>query len=286
MHSSLPHQLKAFHFADYWPVIKLFELLERSVLNTCDAVITVGPALETYVHQINPDLKLATIENLPLQLNGTAPVQSTVESLRERWGLHNKQLIVYTGTFEPYQDLELLLASVQIVREQNPDVSLVLAGGTPEQIIQLQTKTKELGVEQFVVFPGSVSPGEAIVYLDLATILVSPRKDGTSVPLKLYSYLYSGRPIVATDLATHRQLLNEEIAMLVAPTSKAFAEAISALLRYPDRRDALAEQALKFAQARFNPATYLANLGQLYNQLESGGSDRKKNASIPLRQEN
>jgi glycosyltransferase involved in cell wall biosynthesis len=166
----------------------------------------------------------------------------------------------------------------------------VLAGGTPEQVASLQAEAKKLGVEQSVVFPGRVSPDEAIAFLDLATILVSLRTDDTSVPLKLYSYLYSGRPIVATDLAVHRQLLNEDIALLVAPFQESLAGAIVTLLRDPDRREALGRQALKFAQVRFDPGIYMASLDWLYSQLGSGGSDTKKNASTadipPLNQEN
>ena len=55
-------------------------------------------------------------------------------------------------------------------------------------------------------------------FLDAADVLVSPRSRGTNTPLKIYQYLRSGRPIVATRLLTHTQVLSDEIAILTAPT--------------------------------------------------------------------
>ena len=52
-------------------------------------------------------------------------------------------------------------------------------------------------------------------------ILVSPRIRGTNTPLKIYSYLRSGKPIVATDLLTHTQVLSPDVARLVAPDADA-----------------------------------------------------------------
>ena len=52
-------------------------------------------------------------------------------------------------------------------------------------------------------------------------ILVSPRIRGTNTPLKIYSYLRSGKPIVATDLLTHTQVLSPAVARLVAAGGRA-----------------------------------------------------------------
>ena len=73
---------------------------------------------------------------------------------------------------------------------------------------------------------GIVPPEEAIAYLTIAEVLVSPRADGTSIPLKIYSYLHSGKPIVATKYGVHTQLLSDKIAYLSEPTKESLAEGI------------------------------------------------------------
>ena len=54
-------------------------------------------------------------------------------------------------------------------------------------------------------------------------MLTSPRSKGTNTPLKIYQYLRSGKPIVATRLLTHTQVLDDDTAMLTAPDPQAFA---------------------------------------------------------------
>jgi len=57
---------------------------------------------------------------------------------------------------------------------------------------------------------------------------VSPRSRGKNTPLKIYQYLRSGKPIVATNLLTHTQVLDAAVAELTGPTPKPLAPASSA----------------------------------------------------------
>lgn len=59
------------------------------------------------------------------------------------------------------------------------------------------------------------------VYLAQADILVSPRSKGSNTPMKLYSYLASGKPILATNLWTHTQVLTAASAVLTEPRPRA-----------------------------------------------------------------
>ena len=56
-------------------------------------------------------------------------------------------------------------------------------------------------------------------FLALADVLVSPRPEGENTPFKVYTYLASGKPLVATRIPTHTQLLDDTLAFLVEPTA-------------------------------------------------------------------
>ena len=122
-------------------------------------------------------------------------------------------MVLYTGTFEAYQGLDLLFAAAKVVQRERPDARFVLAGGKPDQVA---TREKPGGRDRrrWLIFTGEL-PSEAIpAYLDAADALVSPRSSGTNTPLKIYQYLRSGRVIVATRLLTHTQVLSDEVAIL------------------------------------------------------------------------
>ena len=62
---------------------------------------------------------------------------------------------------------------------------------------------------------------------------------GTNTPLKIYSYLRSNRPIVATRLVTHTQVLDDTCACLVEPTADALAAGLRRMIEHPEARRAV-----------------------------------------------
>jgi len=271
MHSCLPRQLQNFNFGNYRPIVKLFKLLERWLIKTCDGVITIGVDLEEYVTDMNPAVKEVRIENLPIIFDDTTMGQWPVDNLRAKLDLNGKLAIVYTGTFERYQGLDLLFECVKIVKKHNPEVSFVLVGGTPEQVTYWQNEVREKDLEDCTIFVGTVPLEEAQIYLQLAEILISPRTEGLSVPLKIYSYLYSGKPIVATRIYPHTQVLNDETAVLVKPEKEALAQGILRLIRNPKLRRQMGLKARKLATEKYSAANYLKKLDHICKALQPAG---------------
>lgn len=267
MHSILSRQLADSKYGKYGLIVKLFEFLERRAIHTSRAVITIGADLEAYVKAIKPTIRQVTIENLPVSANGTGKTAHSVAELKLKLGLGNRVPIVYTGTFETYQGLNLLFESAKIVKEQNLEASFILVGGKPHQINYWRNEARKERLEDSVFFAGIVPPEEVGAYLELAEILVSPRTGGLSVPLKIYSYLDSGKPMVATRLLAHTQVLSDETAVLVEPKKEAFAEGILRLIKDAALRQRLGLKAKELAQERYNPALYLAKLEQIYSQI-------------------
>jgi glycosyltransferase involved in cell wall biosynthesis len=271
MHSSLPRQLENFRFGAWGPLIWLFELLERAVLTTCDAIITVAPDLEELVRTIKPGARQACLENLPVHTVAGNALQATAAGLRTRLHLDGRFCIVYTGTFEPYQGLQLLLESARCVVETVPQVCFVLAGGQPQQVQHWQAKVDAGGLTEWFRFVGTVPLAESLAYLELADILVSPRREGPTTPLKIYSYLHSGKPIVATRLKAHTQVLSDTTALLVDPAPEALGAGLLRLAREPELRQRLGAQARALALEKYSGAEQLARLDGLYRALETVG---------------
>jgi glycosyltransferase involved in cell wall biosynthesis len=90
---------------------------------------------------------------------------------------------------------------------------------------------------------------------------------GANTPMKLYSYLHSGRPVLATDLPTHTQVLSPATALLCAATPEAMAEGLVQLLGDPALRRQLGEAGRRLIEERHSYAAFEVVVNDLYGWL-------------------
>jgi glycosyltransferase involved in cell wall biosynthesis len=269
MHSSLPQQLGNFAFSRSRLLTRAFSWMERLVIRRSRVVIVICPQLEATVRGIDRDVPTVLIENAPG--SGDAPREGSGAQVRVGLGLAvEAPVVLYTGTFEVYQGLDLLFASARVVAAARPDVRFVLAGGRPDQIDQARAAARAQGVAEHVVFAGQRPAEEIPEFLDAADVLVSPRSHGTNTPLKIYQYLRSGRPIVATRLITHTQVLDDEVAFLTPATAEGFAEGILAALADPAKAREVGAQAKRLAETKYSYEAYLNRTRQACRYLDDG----------------
>ncbi len=232
MHSSLPQQLENFEFTRSRLLKRLFARMERFVLRNSHAVIVICPDLMDRVRAEGFGDKAVLIENvLDFPAPETGPGE--IERLRLKLAPGGDKIILYAGNFGPYQGVSLLVEAAALIREK---AVFVLLGGSPEERAGLEAKAAELGVAGKVVVLEKVASARVPLYVQAADVLVSPRMSGTNTPLKIYSFLKSGKPLVATRLYTHTQVLNDTISVLVEPTPEAMAAGLDFALRDPEAR--------------------------------------------------
>ncbi len=257
MHSSLPQQLSNFSFSRSQALTGMFSWLERFVIRRSKVVVVICPHLAEVVRGIEPGVPAVLIENAPG--SGDTPTAGSGDRVRQELGLPREApLVLYTGTFEAYQGLDLLFAAAQKVIASCPEVRFVLAGGRPDQVAAARAQADRTGIGKSVTFAGQRAAEEIPLFLDAADVLVSPRSTGTNTPLKIYQYLRSGRPIVATRLLTHTQVLNDDVAILTKPTPEDFAAGILAALSDRDRARAVGDRARELADTKYSYEAYLA----------------------------
>jgi glycosyltransferase involved in cell wall biosynthesis len=257
MHSSLPQQLSNFAFSRSPLVRGVFLAIERLMIRRSRVVIVICPALEETVRAIDPHAQTVLIENAP----GSAGDHATPEqaaAVRRQFGLAAAApLVLYTGTFEAYQGLDLLYEAMAIVAAARPDARLLLAGGKADQVSRAREQARAAGIEAVAVFAGERPASDIPAYLLAADVLVSPRSRGTNTPLKIYQYLRSGTPIVATRLLTHTQVLSDHTAVLTGATPRELAAGILDVLSDPDRAARLGREARELAETKYSYDAYL-----------------------------
>ena len=256
MHSSLPEQLSNFKFSRSRLLVAAFRLLERLMVSRSASVIVICRHLEDVARAIAPSAHVVLIENAP-GAGSAAPVVDPA-GVRASAGVPaGAPMVLYTGTFEAYQGLDLLFAAMRTVLAARPDARLVLAGGHPDQVERARREAAAAGVAAATVFLGERPADEIPACLEAADLLVSPRSRGKNTPLKIYQYLRSGRPIVATNLLTHTQVLDGTVAELTEPTPEAFGAGILRLLEDRERAAQLGRAARALADTKYTYEAYV-----------------------------
>jgi len=258
--------LMADQIAEKWPkitpLLPAMQWFEKQAVKRSDLVLAVCPLVaerargstDTQLVHLTPDVAFA-------------PKSTAIEV--EDLHAHCRQpgpLALYVGNLEAYQGIDLLLdALVLMAPEQR--CNLLVIGGSDSAVQAYAAKAKAAGLAEWVSFLGQRPLDALPLYLKQADILCSPRLKGVNTPMKIYSYMLAGRAILATDIASHSQVLDSTCAMLVSPTPQAMAEGWSALIASRHLRSSLGEQAAERASTLYCESAFDARLKTAYQVL-------------------
>jgi glycosyltransferase involved in cell wall biosynthesis len=247
------------------PLTRAAAAMEDAVIARSDVVITHFPLLAVRVAS-STSTPVHTVYNISLE---PEPDPSVAAALRRTWVPDGGKVVLYSGTLEPYQGIMLLLKSMAEVVRTHPHARLVVMGGQRAQIDALAEHVALLGLSDAVRLIGTVPAPMVPACLMAADVLVSPRQRGRNTPLKIFSYLRSGRPIVATDIASHTQVLDEHSCVLVPPNVFGLAEGIRSVLDDGPNRDRAIVGALAL-QANYGIEHYVEGVAEAYAHLGGG----------------
>ncbi len=225
MHSSLPQQLENFNFSHNSALKAVFTALENFVLRGSRSVIVICRDLFDYVKGLGYGDKAVFLENI-LDFNdfdAHPPSPEEIAGLRRKITPRGEKIVLYSGNFEPYQGVPLLVEAFGKMKER---AILLIVGGSAADHASVKKRAAELGFADRFVLVEKVPPQRVPLYIKCSDVLVSPRASGTNTPLKIYAYLKAGKPVVATNLWTNTQVLTEDIAVLSPPEPEKFGAAL------------------------------------------------------------
>ncbi|MDX1540536.1 MAG: glycosyltransferase, partial [Geminicoccaceae bacterium] len=243
--------------------------LRRLALRRADAVVAVAQQMSEIAKAESPGTLLFEIRDVPVEGATREPDPQVVAALRAELGLEGRRLIVYTGNVDRRQGLETLLHAMPAIVERHPDARLLVVGGSDAGIETLRATADMLQIGDVVHLIGRRPVATMPEYMGLAEVLVSPRLEPHATPLKIFTYMASGRPIVATDLPTHTQVLDGDTAILVPPTPEGLAEGLNAALDDPEAAAASGARARQRAAARHTYGHFKRQFAEAYAQVLS-----------------
>ncbi|MBB2158690.1 glycosyltransferase [Gluconacetobacter sacchari] len=230
----------------------------RFILNICHSDYTLRKYLELGV----PAAKLRCIHNgfEPGRLDTTPPSDAARQALSIPLATRT---IVYTGRINQKKGLEVVIEAARLL----PDRLFILVGSYGDGPIE--TMARPLPNVRIVPFQPPDTLGQYVAAADV--LLIPPslqpltRFGSTVLPLKLFFYMASGRPILAGDTPDVREILHHEVnACLCQPDSpQALAVALRRLTDDPALSARLAEAAL----AESRTLTWEARAGRIMTAI-------------------
>ena len=258
--------LMADQIVEKWPsfapLLPFMQWFEKQAVKRSDLVLAVCPLVAERA-RVSTDAQLVHLT--PDVAFAPKTIASEVEDLHA-YCRQPGPLALYVGNLESYQGIDLLLDALLLIAPEQR-CNLLVIGGSDTAVEAYTAQAHAAGLSDWVRFLGQRPLDALPAYLKQADILCSPRLKGVNTPMKIYSYMLAGRAILATDIASHSQVLDGTCAMLVSPTPPAMAEGWSALIASRHLRSSLGGQAAERAGTLYCESAFDARLKTAYEVL-------------------
>lgn len=229
--------------------------LDTLVLRRAQAVTVICEGLRRDVQSRGvPEGRITVIPNA-VDAEQFQPPGISSQSAKKRWELQGRTVIGFIGSFFTWEGLGLLLEALPEIQRLRKDVALLLVGGGLEEA-SLRQQAARLGVTADVVFAGSLphsAIAEAYAAIDL---LVFPRLrmrlTELVTPLKPLEAMAMGKPLIASDVGGHRELIEDGKTgiLFAAGDADALARAVCRLLADVSLATRLSREGMQFVRTR------------------------------------
>ena len=194
-----------FFAAESFPAA-IFRKVEQFIHCAADRIITsAGPAVSTLVeewHMPAPKVS-ALIDAVDTEQFRPQPPQDA----RQQLGIPAETFVVaYLGLTNRYQGVDLLLDSIEIIKNSAPSIRFLIMGFPDEHY---RKEARRRGLENMIHFTGKVDYNRAPLYLSAGTIAVTPKLSRTEANGKIFNYMACGLPVVTFDTPVNREILGD-----------------------------------------------------------------------------
>ena len=181
------------------------------------------------------------------------------------WGKkRKKKRILLVALLSPTKGIPYLLQALAQLKERRQDFVLDIVGNGPDrQYYEKLTEKLELG--KMIKFCGIKSKSEVAKYMTKCDFLVLPSL-WENLPCVLIEAMASGIPVIATDVGGVKEMINENVGLLIPPkNTKALEKAIEHMLA--NCRHYSRERIAKYAREKFSYAAVSRQLDGVYREV-------------------
>jgi glycosyltransferase involved in cell wall biosynthesis len=222
----------------------LYDRLGRSFcLRFAEALVVISKGLEVFCKNINPNVFVAFCGVDPARFKNII----SKETARKLLAVEQDSVAVgYVGSLQEYEGVKYLIAAMVSLFPDFKNVELWIIGGTEVEIKSLQSAVPKR-FDDRVHFVKHIPYNDVPKYLPAFDIVAIPlvKNELGASPVKMFEYLFVGRPIIASRLPAIEEVLEDgKNAVLFKPgDSRDIANAIARLLQDGKLAASIAEKA-------------------------------------------
>lgn len=256
----------AAELGTHWAASALLPRLERAVLRSADAVTVIHERFQDHATKRFgvPDHRVSVVRNWSHHAASVTP--DNVSQARREMGWDGRIVALHTGNMGAKQALENVVEAGRVAARQGSEVLFVLMGDGSQR-----GKLAEIskGSRNVCVLDSVTDSAYGLMLASADTLVVNERAGlrETAVPSKLTSYFHSGRPVVAAtedDSATAFEIRASGGGMVTPPGDPAgLHDAVLELWRAPERRRAMGEAGMAYAEKHLSAVAGIAAFEQL-----------------------
>jgi 1,2-diacylglycerol 3-alpha-glucosyltransferase len=259
-HTILKSELQTYKFVK-WPWAADF--IEKSVPRWADHIISVSQTI--YNVLVSMGIEKSRINVIPTGVNLEDFEKSDAESIRTRFGLHEKQIVMYAGSLAPFQRIDYLVQAMsRVLRTVDNTILFMVVDAFDQRIERL---CYENGLNDKVIFAVEPKFDRVPTYLAAADVVVVPRTECSGIPQKLTNYMAAEKAVVCFE-SSGKVLVNNQNGLVVSDgDTTELADAITRLLRHRTLREQLGKNAKASVVGRYDWPSLAKRIEEIYSRV-------------------
>lgn len=197
-----PESLKTYKISENSILFKILKRVSKMVYCNCDEILISSKPFKQYLTETH-GIAEKKINYLPQHSKdyGCAKVKS----------VDSKVHFLFAGNIGKMRNIQCILKAVNEIKRNNSFVVDIVGYGSDYD--ELVSMTKDMDIEDCVVFHGRKTKQELQEYYDLADAMLLTLKGdsfvGKTLPLKLQSYMSTSKPIFASIDGAAKDVIEE-----------------------------------------------------------------------------
>ena len=281
-HNSMGDELASYDFfSSRRFATSLAWVLDRTAPRLGDRCLPHSANLQQFLADRGLANRTEPVLNFGIDLN--AVPNTDRDKMRQKLGLGDEPVVLYSGVIDQFQRLDLLLEGMVNVIRSLPKARLLILSTIEHQEHQqrLWDQANRLGIARHLAIQVPTSMEHGLRLISLADVAVVPRPAAPGFPIKLLNYMLAARPCVLFASSASRVAHGEHVWLAAQDTGESLGHAILQLLRREELAARIAAGGHRFVCENHDRRLVAAQLCRSYQRLLEGTKRWNKVAQRP-----